>query len=291
MLECEWCEYAPALRPTAGSNICRDRASRGNTLSGTRTRTNGKTDVAPRPVSAYAYEYAAGFVDPEHRHLRAQLLYGCTGVMTVLTAQGEFVVPPHRAMWLPAGAGHEVVCRVPVSLRTLFVDAAVVPALPARCCVIEVSRLLHSLLNEAVQLPEDYEIEGRDGRIMNLAVDEIVAMRALPYSAPLPDDPRLARICRTLVQEPAMEMSLDELARAAGMTRHTLTRLFQRETGMSFVAWRQHVRMLEALWRLHTGQSVTSVAYDIGYKNPSSFAAMFRRAFGTRPSAYHDEMN
>jgi AraC-like DNA-binding protein len=239
-------------------------------------------------VAAYACEYAAGFVDPAHQHPRAQLLYGCTGVMTVLTSQGEFVVPPHRAMWLPAGTSHEVACRLPVSLRTLFVDAAAAPALPGKCCVIEVSRLLHSLLNEAVQLPEEYEVEGRDGRIMNLAIDEIVAMRALPYSAPLPDDPRLARICRVIIDGPATEMSLDELASAAGMTRHTLTRHFQRETGMTFVAWRQHVRMLEALWRLHTGQSVTSVAYDIGYKNPSSFAAMFRRAFGTRPSDYYN---
>lgn len=257
-------------------------------MSGTLSSESERRYAVPRPVLAYSFEYAAGFVDPEHQHPRAQLLYGCTGVMTVLTSQGEFVVPPHRAMWLPAGTSHEVACRVPVSLRTLFVDAAMAPALPRKCCVIEVSRLLHSLLNEAVHLPEEYEIEGRDGRIMSLAIDEIVAMRALPYSAPLPDDPRLARICRAIIEGPAKEMSLDDLASAAGMTRHTLTRLFQRETGMSFVAWRQHVRMLEALWRLHTGQSVTSVAYDIGYKNPSSFAAMFRRAFGTRPSDYYN---
>ena len=109
---------------------------------------------------------------------RAQLLYGCTGVMTVLTAQGEFVVPPQRAIWLPAGASHEVHCRGPVSLRTLFVDARLSPALPGKCCVIEVSRLLHSLLNEAVHLPEEYELESRESRIMGLAVDEIVAMRA-----------------------------------------------------------------------------------------------------------------
>lgn len=244
-----------------------------------------------RPVAAYALDYEAGFVDPAHTHARAQLLYGCTGVMTVLTGQGEFVVPPQRAMWLPAGTSHEVQCRGPVSLRTLFVDPRTMPTLPAKCCVIEVSRLLHSLLNEAVQVPEEYDLEGREARIMRLAVDEILAMRALPYSAPLPDDPRLARVCRAIIEGPATEMSLDELASSMGMSRHTLTRLFQRETGMSFIAWRQHVRMLEALWRLHTGQSVTSVAYDVGYKNPSSFAAMFRRAFGTKPSDYYDRMN
>jgi AraC-like DNA-binding protein len=55
---------------------------------------------------------------------------------------------------------------------------------------------------------------------------------------------------------------------------------------MSFAAWRQHVRLLEAMSRLATGHRVTSVAFDVGYNSSSAFTAMFRRTFGAAPTHY-----
>jgi AraC-like DNA-binding protein len=46
------------------------------------------------------------------------------------------------------------------------------------------------------------------------------------------------------------------------------------------------VRLLAALERLACGEPIAVVALDLGYRNPSSFSAMFRRALGTTPSAY-----
>jgi AraC-like DNA-binding protein len=40
---------------------------------------------------------------------------------------------------------------------------------------------------------------------------------------------------------------------------------------MSLAAWRQHVRLLEAVARLACGHAVTSIAYDVGYESPSAF--------------------
>ena len=65
-----------------------------------------------------------------------------------------------------------------------------------------------------------------------------------------------------------------------------MARLFQSETGLSFAAWRQQARVLEAMGRLGSGAPVTQVALDLGYDSVSAFSAMFRRAAGTSPSAY-----
>ena len=77
-----------------------------------------------------------------------------------------------------------------------------------------------------------------------------------------------------------------QLAWGAGHWRSLKTRLFHRETGQSFSAWRQSVRLLEALARLGAGESVTSVALDVGYDSPSAFTAMFRRELGAAPRRY-----
>ena len=160
------------------------------------------------------------------------------------------------------------------------------PHLPEKCRVIEVSDLLRALIVEATRLPIEYEVDGRDGRVMRLILDDIMSSQAAPLHVPMPRHARLVPICVAILQDPAQDDVLDDWAEQARMGRRTFTRTFRRETGMSFAAWRQDVRLLEALSRLATGETVTRVALDVGYSSPSAFAAMFRRAFGVPPTHY-----
>jgi AraC-like DNA-binding protein/mannose-6-phosphate isomerase-like protein (cupin superfamily) len=240
----------------------------------------------PRPVAGLADEYPPGFVDPRHSHKRAQLIYATTGVTSVTTDDATFVVPPQRAVWVPGGVVHEVHCRGHVSVRTLYVDPRARDDLSNTCRVLEVSDLLKELILEAVRIPIEYDVEGRDGRIITLVLDEIISAPSIPLHVPMPQEPRLLRICRAILDDPAHGDTLDDWARIASMGRRTFTRIFRRETQMSFAAWRQHVRLMEAMSRLATGEPVTTVAFDVGYSSPSAFTAMFRKAFGAAPTRY-----
>lgn len=240
----------------------------------------------PRPVAALADDYPPGYLDPPHSHARGQLVYSTTGVMIVTTEQASFVVPPQRAVWVPGGVVHEAYCRGQVSCRTLYIDESALSGVPHASRVIEVSDLLRELIVEATRMPVEYDEAGRDGRVMRLILDEIVAAQSAPLHVPMPQHPRLVRICQAILQDPAQTDVLDDWADAAGMGRRTFTRAFRKETGMSFAAWRQNVRLMEALSRLATGQSVTRVAFDVGYNSPSAFTAMFRRTFGVAPTHY-----
>jgi AraC-like DNA-binding protein len=241
---------------------------------------------AARPVIALTDEYPAGFVDPRHAHKPAQLLYASAGVMAVITDRASYVVPPQRAVWLPGGTEHEVSCRGPVSLRTLYFDPDAFSGLAAHCCVIEISDLLRALILEVTRFKAEYNVDGREGRIVRLLLSELTAMPHAPLRAPMPNDPRLLRVCRAILADPARDGDLDDWARLAGMGRRTLTRRFRQDTGVSFAAWRQHVRLLEALSLLAIGRSVTTVAYEVGYESPSAFTSTFHRAFGIAPSQY-----
>jgi AraC-like DNA-binding protein len=238
-----------------------------------------------RPVVALADEYEPDFVDPPHRHDRAQLLYAISGVMAISTPEGSFVIPPQRAVWIPPDVEHQVACRGQVSVRTLYIDP-LEDGLPTRCRVIEVSELLRALILETMTFRPEYDLDGREGLVVKLLLQTINTMPVAPLCARMPADPRIARICREILLDPARDDGLDDWAAVACMSRRTLTRLFRQETGMSLAAWRQHVRLLEAVARLACGHPVTTVAYDIGYDSPSAFAAVFQRTFGTSPSRY-----
>lgn len=150
----------------------------------------------------------------------------------------------------------------------------------------EVSELLRQLLLRAMHLPTLYARDGVPGQLMNLLLHEVASMPALTLNAPLPDEPRLARVCRELLEQPSLELGIDAIAERAGMSRRTFTRLFRQHTGISFVEWRQQACLLAAVVRLGQGEAVTRVASDLGYSSPSAFSSVFRKVLGEAPSRY-----
>lgn len=244
-------------------------------------------DVA-RPIAAMAKDYPDGWINTWHRHRRAQLVYASSGVMTIRTPHGTWVVPPDRALWIPPATDHEIVMAGAVTMRTVYVEpkAAALAGLPGSCSVVAVAGLLRELMLRAVEMPLLYDENGADGRVAKLILDELRVLRALPLHLPSPSDARLKRICAALRRQPADDRTLQGWGREVGASARTLARLFRSETGLSFGRWRAQARLLAALARLAAGEKVTSVALDLGYDSPSAFAALFRRQFGVPPSRY-----
>ncbi|VTY40142.1 HTH-type transcriptional regulator NimR [Xylophilus ampelinus] len=254
-----------------------------------RSQTFFAYQTIPRPVSMIVVEHdpEPSLIVPAHSHPRAQLAYAVKGTFTLHTADGAWLVPPNRAVWVPGGIEHEMHARgQPVSNRSLYIQPEASPDLPTECCVIEVSPLMRQLIIEAIDIPLLYDEAGRDGRVMRLILDEICAAPRVPLHVPMPRDARLLRICRALLEDPGREGDLEHWARHGALGRRTLTRLFREETGITFTLWRQQLRLMEALRQLSQGTSVTTVAYDLGYESPSAFTAMFRRVMGKTPKHY-----
>jgi AraC-like DNA-binding protein len=240
----------------------------------------------PRPVAAMPKDFPAGHVIAPHRHKRAQLVFAASGVMTVSTASGQWAVPPNRALWLPAGVEHSVRMSGRVEMRTLYIrpDVAEAAALPREPRAIAVTPLLRELILAAVDLPVLYAETGREARIMALILDEIAALPRLPLHLPMPEEPRLRRLCERIAAAPGKTVPVAEAASATATSARNFARLFRGATGMSFGAWCRQARLLDALTRLAAGQPVTRIAYELGYDSPSAFTSMFRRHFGAPPS-------
>ncbi len=243
-------------------------------------------DATPRPVYAVGNDYAPGAVLGSHRHRRAQLLYGSTGLMVASTEQGRWVVPPQRAVWIPAGVYHGINVVGQVSTRSLYIEPAAARRLPAQCQVLGVSPLLRALLMEAVDLPLEYDEAARDGAIMRLLLLELERAPALRLNVPFPESPRLAARCRAFLDHPTPHDTIDLWCADLAMSRRSFTRAFRAELGMSFVEWCRQACVVSALPRLAAGEPVTAVALDLGYANPSAFSQMFRAVTGTTPREY-----
>ena len=240
----------------------------------------------PRPVIALGIDYPDGHVTPPHRHQRAQLLHGFTGAVMVTTPDGAWMLPPQHGLWIPPGVVHDVCMLGAVSMHSLYLEPGTVQGMPDRCQVVGIPPLMHSLLAETPAIPAEYDVGGRDGAVMALIQHEVSLLPPLPLSLPLPRSDALARRCRIFLRRPTPHDTTDEWRADLHVSRRTFARLFRRETGLSFVAWRQHACVIAALPRLAAGQSVTAVAFDLGYDNPAAFSTMFKRVLGASPRAY-----
>jgi AraC-like DNA-binding protein len=238
-------------------------------------------------VRTFAAGYPAGAVLARHSHDWAQLVYASEGVMRVETDDGIWVVPSHRAVWIPAGIGHSVAMSGWVSMRTLYLLPELAAGLPRRCCVVEVAPLLRELILHAIAQGPLRRDRPEHRRLVDFLLDQLRALPVVPLELPMPRDERALRVALRLRDDPGGTAALGALARDAGASRRTLERLFQRETGISLGRWRQQARLLHAMRRLAHGEPVTGVALEVGYESPSAFIATFSNAFGTTPGRFY----
>jgi len=213
-------------------------------------------------------------------------VFACRGVMTVRTRRAIWVVPPLRAVWIPATIPHSILMSGAVSMRTLYFKPRLVATLGRECLVINVTPLLRELILHACGFPHLRKADPVQRRILQMITDQLTVVGSAALQLPHPTDARAARVARALVADPGRRAGLDELCERCGGSKRTIQRTFLAETSLSFEKWRRQLRLLCALQLLAAGAKVTAVALDVGYDSPSAFIAMFRKQLGTTPLRY-----
>lgn len=241
----------------------------------------------PLLVRSLGLTLPQGFRIQEHDHSWAQLVYASGGVMSVETGLGTWVVPPQRALWVPADSAHSIQAAGSLSLRTLYLNPRLARGLPDRCQVLQVPPLVREIVLHIVAGGFLRADRPADARLARVLVDQLAEIPVLPLDLRMPSDARALRVAQRVREEPADNAPLGTLARGSGASPRTIERLFREELGLSFGRWRQQVRLQRALELLAEGRAVSAVALDVGYDSTSAFIAMFRRNLGTTPRRYY----
>jgi AraC-like DNA-binding protein len=232
--------------------------------------------------------YPRGKKIGHHMHREAQLLFAAQGVMQVTTPKGRWLVPPARAVWLPPRVAHAVDALADIEMRTLLIDPrrlAMHPEAPrlAREFVVAVGPLLReTVLAAFAEAPSRRPL----GLLLDLAMFELAEAEDPATFIPMPTEPRARRVAELVLADPALQRPLDDLAREAGASLRTITRLFPEETNLTFKEWRQRARILAGVQALSGDRAtVKQVAARLGYSSVAAFGHAFRQVMGTAPSA------
>lgn len=244
---------------------------------------------AGNPVLSLAVRHTEGDYFPKHSHDYCQLICADEGLIRITTEFGSWTVPPQRAVWIPAHTQHDVLAVGAAEMRTVCVIPDAAAWLSDTCMVVELSNLLRALINELARIELGYLPDSESARLVAVLLDQLDFKPLSALHLPLPTDKRIQCIVDALLADPSDRRTLNEWAQVAGGSSRTLSRLFQKETGMSFRDWRLQLHMHEALAKLANKERVTEIAFDLGYNSPSAFIAIFGKTMGQSPSQYMRE--
>jgi AraC-like DNA-binding protein len=218
-----------------------------------------------------------------HTHTDHQLAWAASGVLTVRTGSAAWVLPPTRALWIPAGLRHETLSVGTATMRALYVRPELCPVSWPDPVPVAASPLLAELIG---YLEDPGLAPGQRAHAEAVLVDLLQPVTMTMIEVRMPADERARQVADALAGDPADGRTLAEWGREVGASERTLARGFVTGTGLAFGRWRGLLRLQAALPELAAGQPVGNVARHVGYESASAFVAAFRRETGVTPAAY-----
>lgn len=241
----------------------------------------------PRPVYFRSYHIPCGTHVEAHRHAWSQFIYARAGVMHIQAEGSRSLIPPLYGVWIPGGMLHEAWTLEDVDLESLFIEPAQLEARRQECNVVLVSDFARAFIHHAnSSIAEQYDIEGKEGRMLAVLLDVLQALPNAAFHLPQPAHAAMAAMCQAMQKDPGAPHLQEGWAKQLHMSPRTFSRRFQEETGLAFSAWRQRLRLLNAIMLLKSGRTVTDVALELGYNSPSAFAHAFSAMFGASPRQF-----
>lgn len=231
---------------------------------------------------------------PPHRHEALhQFDYFSAGQGTYRIDGKEHDVDPHTMFFVVAGCEHTMtgserhpLVNLSVKFRHPGIDADFLPPTLAVSDALarDVAALLRAAIGESVaESPERRVLASL--RLAEVLVRLRAAWAAMQRGAM--DSPHVAAAKRLMLERYADDLSLDDLARAAGVAPAHLCRVFRKETGQTPFQFLRQLRVERAKEGLaRSDDRVADIARDAGFHSPRDLNRAFQRMVGASPREY-----
>lgn len=216
-------------------------------------------------------------------HSEHELLWSGAGKVSLEANQTLWMIPPTLGIWIPAGVPHRVHAEPgSVTYATYIKPEAHTPEWNT-VSGIGVPSVLRELMlaNQTQVMPDEVRL-----LMQRLTLKLISPVVSTSLNLKMPTSPSIRALAQQILDNPADDRTTDAWASAMGMSSKTLTRIFDRECGLSLTQWRIMARVRTGLIEISSGRAVSTVAARLGYANPSTFIEVFKQVTGHTPAAY-----
>lgn len=244
-------------------------------------------------IGAMSKEFSKGFYNASHKHERAQLVYGISGIMELHASGKIWILSPMTALLIPENFEHSMLAITDISLRTLYIKPEVANDINnGNIKLLKVDNFLKELISRSISISVDYTEQSIDGKIMDVIVYELNVAKEISYSIPVPTTYKLIQLEEMIMQNHILlKEKICFWSDFFCISSKTLNRLILKDLGFTFNVWRQYMSVKISLIQMSENKSLTHIAYDLGYQSPSNFCRMFKNITGQNPSLFNQALN
>lgn len=258
-----------------------------------RTGRDGKGFPPPArlPDCTFAVRRSLAALDTGWNRFRGPyLLYASSGVLELEVDRRRWLMPPERAAFVAAQTPIRVRARRPIETASILFARETPLRLPVPCRVFAVNGLAREMILHAMRWQMERDPDDAVAERFFLSLAEVCReLSEGPEQLWLPSvgSTTLRRAMSFMVENLERSIPIDEIARAVHVSERTLSRRFETEARMTCGQFLHRARMMRAAELLAGADlGVTEVAFAVGFRSSSSFAAAFRRQMQESPRDY-----
>ena len=108
---------------------------------------------------------------------------------------------------------------------------------------------------------------------------------------PSAQDETISKLIKVIVDNLSdPDMKIDDIAQAMGMSRSVLYGKIKNAVGMTPIDFVRHIRIMKAIEMLkNTNDTLTNIAFAVGFSDPKYFSKVFKKEMGMIPSEYREK--
>lgn len=249
-------------------------------------------DVDHHRKGIYVHQHELEAMVPQHIHMQGHILVVLSGVATVNVERSAYYIPYGYFVWMPPGKSH----RISFEEKKIKLLNVYYPPEFANCefyqevGVYPMPSILYHVIeliagNTEEYLPGDwkYELLATVSHIL----PHIIPAQRFQLRLPTSDHPIIHRIIETIQHDYQQELTAQYVADKVGLSVRTLSRYLRSELDVSFVQYVRNYRILMAIKKMVKAEdSITNIAYSVGYDSLTAFSNSFYKVTGTRPSQF-----
>lgn len=244
----------------------------------------------------------AGVLHPDRRMTAHDILYTIAGTREIIEDDNRFTAAPGDVLFLAAGRHHWAEKPAPNAQRAMYLHfkanaqdgfSSGTAAVPAGA--VHIPTLVHTRGNIIVKkLFEEMIYHSWSSRPLKrmkantLLAQFLIELALLADTTSDPISGPIEYVIERIERNPALNESLDAIAKRVGFHRKALTRNFSKVTGLSIGDYRTRVKITNAISMLAVSPTtaVKNVASRLGFYDEYHFSRVFKSVTGVSPAAF-----
>ena len=250
------------------------------------------TDIDAHKEEIYVVQSELTKIVPQHTHAQGHILVVQEGAATLNVERSAYFIPNGYFVWIPSEVSHRVAFEgtyakvlniyypATFSQTNFFKQVGMYPIPSILYHTIE-------LISEQTAFYTEWNWEYELLSTVHHILPHIIKYQKYPLRLPTSDNPTILKIVEAIQNNYKSPITAQSISEEAGISVRTLSRYLRNELNVSLVQYVRTYRIIMAIKLMVKGEdSITNIAYSVGFDSLTTFSNSFYKVTGQRPSLF-----